>query len=80
MNLTNGNINKILLKFSLPLIVLQLLNQLYTLIDSIIVSRFSGGNEFAILSNISALTMLGYCLVQGGAIVSNVVFAKMFGE
>lgn len=80
MNLTNGNINKILLKFSLPLIVLQLLNQLYTLIDSIIVSRFSGGNEFAILSNISTLTMLGYCLVQGGAIVSNVVFAKMFGE
>lgn len=80
MNLTKGNVKTVLLKFALPLMIVQLLNEVYTLIDSIIVARFSSGNEFAILSNISILTMLGYCLVQGGSIVSNVVFAKMFGE
>lgn len=80
MDLTSGDLKKVLWKFSLPLIVLQLLNQLYAVVDSIIVSHFAGSNDFAILSNISTLTMLGYCLVQGGAIVSNVIFAKMFGE
>lgn len=80
MDLTKGNVTKVLLKFAIPIIILQLLNQAYSLIDSVIVSRFAGGNEFAILSNISSLTMLGYCLVQGGAIASNVVFARLFGS
>ncbi len=80
MNLTQGNIKKVLFKFAIPIIIIQVLNQLYSLTDSIIVSRFAGGNEFAILSNISTLTMLGYCLVQGGAIATNVIFANLFGS
>lgn len=80
MDLTKGNITKVLLKFAIPIIILQVLNQAYSLIDSVIVSRFAGGNEYAILSNTSTLTLLGYCLVQGGAIASNVVFAKLFGS
>ncbi len=80
MNLTQGNIKKTLFKFAIPIIVIQVLNQLYSLTDSVIVSRFAGGNEFAILSNISTLTMLGYCLVQGGAIATNVIFANLFGS
>lgn len=80
MDLTKGNVTRVLFKFAIPIIILQLLNQAYSLIDSVIVSRFAGGNEFAILSNISSLTMLGYCLVQGGAIASNVVFARLFGS
>ena len=79
MDLTKGNIKKVLIKFAIPIIILQVLNQAYSLIDSVIVSRYAGGNEFAILSNISTLTMLGYCLVQGGAVASNVIFAKLFG-
>lgn len=80
MDLTVGDIKKVLIKFAIPIIILQILNQAYMLIDSIIVSRFAGGNEFAILSNISTLTMLGYCLIQGGAIASNVIFANLFGS
>ena len=80
MDLTQGNIKKTLFKFAIPIIIIQVLNQLYSLTDSIIVSRFAGGNEFAILSNISTLTMLGYCLVQGGAIATNVIFANLFGS
>lgn len=80
MDLTIGDIKKVLIKFAIPIIILQILNQAYMLIDSIIVSRYAGGNEFAILSNISTLTMLGYCLIQGGAIASNVIFANLFGS
>ncbi len=80
MDLTIGNIKKVLIKFAIPIIILQILNQAYMLIDSVIVSRFAGGNEFAILSNISTLTMLGFCLIQGGAIASNVIFANLFGS
>ncbi len=80
MDLTVGDIKKVLIKFAIPIIILQILNQAYMLIDSIIVSRYAGGNQFAILSNISTLTTLGYCLIQGGAIASNVIFAKLFGS
>lgn len=79
MDLCKGNVSKTLFKFALPIIALQILNQAYSLVDSIIVSRYAGGNDFAILSNISTLTLLGYCLVQGGAAVNNVVFANLFG-
>ena len=79
MDLCKGKVSTTLFKFALPIIALQILNQAYSLVDSIIVSRYAGGNDFAILSNISTLTMLGYCLVQGGAAVNNVIFANLFG-
>ena len=79
MDLCKGKVSTTLFRFALPIIALQILNQAYSLVDSIIVSRYAGGNDFAILSNISTLTLLGYCLVQGGAAVNNVIFANLFG-
>lgn len=78
-DLTNGNELKSLLLFSIPLIVGNLLQQLYNVVDSLIVGKALGGtalaavgSSFALMTFITAIS-LGFCMGSG------VVFAQLFG-
>ena len=41
MDLTNGNIRKQIIIFALPIIIMNIINQLYSIVDSIIIAKFN---------------------------------------
>lgn len=78
-DLTNGTITKGMLLFSLPMIVGNLLQQLYNIVDTIIVGKVLGAGGLAAVGSAYALMVfltsisLGFCMGGG------VVFARLFG-
>ncbi|MFY9284622.1 MAG: MATE family efflux transporter [Miniphocaeibacter sp.] len=78
-NLTKGNELKAILLFSLPLIMGNMLQQLYNVVDTLIVGKVIGGtalaavgSSFALMTFITAIT-LGFCMG------SSVVFSQLYG-
>ena len=57
LDMTKGNSNKLIIKFALPMILGNIFQQLYNLVDTIVVGRFVGpdalaavGSSFAIVT------------------------------
>ena len=61
-DLTQGNIMKNLLKFSFPIMVGNILQQLYNVVDTLIVGRYLGKNALAAVG--SSYTLSGFCDVD----------------
>lgn len=80
MDLTQGNVSKQLVKFSLPIIIMQVLNQAYAIADSVIVSRFAGERELSIVSATMAVLAVGYCLVNGAGSACHILVGNQFGQ
>ncbi|MGN0311326.1 MAG: MATE family efflux transporter [Lachnospiraceae bacterium] len=60
-----GNIQKTLLRFSIPIILSMLASQMYALVDNIIIGRFLNGNALAAVSNASSVLMI-FLFISGG--------------
>ena len=65
MSMTEGNIVKILLLFSIPLILGNLLQQTYNTVDSIIVGNYVGSSALAAVGSSTALINLLIGFSQG---------------
>lgn len=79
MNLTQGNITRKLIRFTLPILVIQFLNQAYTLADNIIVARFVNEEALSVLSTVSSALLVAYCLMQGLSGASTILCGNLFG-
>ena len=66
--MTDGNIWKLLIVFSIPLILGNLLQQMYNTADSIIVGNFVGSNGLAAVGAGTALINLIIAFAQGAAV------------
>ena len=77
--MTDGIIYKQLLFFSLPLILGNLFQQLYNIVDSIIVGNFIGGNALAAVGAGSAVINLLIGLLVGLTTGAGVVVSQFFG-
>lgn len=70
-DLTEGNITRNLLRFAWPLMIGNLLQQLYNIVDTLIVGRFIGGQALAAVGSSYALMvfltsiLLGLCMGNG---------------
>ena len=79
-DLTKGNIGKNMLLFSLPLMVGNLLQQLYNLVDTWVVGRFVGADALAAVGASYSLMVfltsvyIGLCMGSGSA------FSMFFGK
>jgi len=80
MDMTNGNIKKTLFSFALPMILSLITQQLYSVVDMIIVGRYLGVNELAAVGNASAIVQILITLSGGLEMGSEVIFAKYIGE
>lgn len=65
MSMTEGNIVKILLLFSIPLILGNLLQQTYNTVDSVIVGNYVGSSALAAVGSSTALINLLIGFSQG---------------
>ncbi|QEH67113.1 MATE family efflux transporter [Cellulosilyticum sp. WCF-2] len=77
--LTKGNETKALLLFSIPMILGNMLQQLYNVVDTLIVGRTLGPNALAAVGASYALMVLLTSIILGLCMGSGVVFAQLFG-
>ncbi len=79
-NLTEGNITKNLLKFSLPLMIGNLLQQLYNVADTLIVGRFLGVDALAAVGSSYTLMVFLTAILLGLCMGSSAFFSIQFGK
>ena len=77
--MTEGNIWKLLIVFSIPLILGNLLQQMYNTADSIIVGNFVGSNGLAAVGSGTALINLIIAFSQGAAVGAGVIVSQSLG-
>lgn len=77
--LTKGHIGKALIQFSLPMILGNLLQQLYNIADTLIVGKTIGPTALAAVGSSYALMVLLTSVILGLCMGSGVVFAQLYG-
>lgn len=78
-SMTEGNPAKLLLSFTLPMLIGNLFQQLYNMVDSIIVGRFVGANALAAVGATGSLNFLFFSMSFGIASGVGVVVSQYFG-
>lgn len=78
-DMTYGNERKALIFFSLPLILGNLIQQLYNIADTLIVGRFLGSNALGAVGSAYALMVLLTSIILGLCMGSGIVFSQLFG-
>lgn len=78
--MTTGNPAKILVKFTIPLLVSVMFQQLYNIADSIIAGQFLGGNALASIGISYTVTMIYMAIANGSNIGCSVVISQFFGN
>ena len=79
MELTQGSAARRMARFTLPIIVINIFGQLYSLVDSVIVAQFAGDRSLSVLAAVNGCMAIGYCLVQGAAGACHIVLANHYG-
>ncbi len=79
-NMTEGNSYKLLLRFFVPMLCTNLLQQVYSFADSAIVGKGLGDNAFAAIGNLSSLTLLIIGFSTGITSVFSVILAQKYGS
>ena len=78
-DLTRGPIRSGLIKFCLPLIAGNLLQQLYNIVDTYVVGRYVGQEALAAVGSAFSLLILLTSVILGLCMGSGVVFSQLFG-
>lgn len=78
-SMTQGNPTRSLVMFALPMIAGNLFQQLYNIVDSIIVGNAVGPDALAAIGASTAITLLFVMVAQGAGIGCSVVISQLFG-
>ena len=78
-DLTNGRVSSLILKFYFPMLLTNMLQQMYNIVDTAIVGKGLGDNALAAVGNISSLTFLIFGFSMGLANGFSVITAQSFG-
>ncbi len=78
-NMTVGSPAKHILKFALPLLVGNLFQQLYNMVDSMVVGNFVGSDALAAVGTCGSTNFLFFSLSSGLAIGIGVIVSQFYG-
>ena len=78
--MTQGNSMKLIFQFFLPILIGNLFQQLYNIIDSIIVGNYVGADALAAVGASASITFLFVAIATGLSIGSSVVISQYFGQ
>ena len=77
--MTSGNPAKALVFFTLPMVFGNLFQQLYNIVDSVIVGKFVGEDALAAVGASTAITMLFVMIANGTGIGCSIIISNLFG-
>ncbi|AEY68086.1 MATE family efflux transporter [Clostridium sp. BNL1100] len=78
-DMTEGNEVKLLIKFSLPMLIGNIFQQFYNLIDSVIVGKYVGANALAAVGATASLNFLTFSICLGLSIGIGIIISQYFG-
>ena len=78
-SMTDGSPAKLLLRFTIPMLIGNLFQQFYNMVDSIVVGRFVGSNALAAVGATGSLNFLFFAMSFGIAAGVGVVVSQYFG-
>ncbi len=78
-SMTDGSPAKLLIKFTIPMLIGNLFQQFYNMVDSIVVGRFVGSNALAAVGATGSLNFLFFAMSFGISAGVGVVVSQYFG-
>ncbi len=78
-DMTEGNEVKLLIQFSLPMLIGNISQQFYNLIDSIVVGKYIGANALAAVGATNSLNFLSFSICLGLSIGISIIISQYFG-
>ena len=78
-DMTVGNPTRHILKFTLPLLIGNLFQQLYNMVDSIVVGRYVSAHALAAVGACGSLNFLFFSLSSGLSVGLGIIAAQYFG-
>ena len=78
-DMTVGNPTRHILKFTLPLLIGNLFQQLYNMVDSIVVGRYVSAHALAAVGACGSLNFLFFSLSSGLSVGIGIIAAQYFG-
>lgn len=79
VNMTTGSPTRHILKFALPLLIGNLFQQLYNMVDSVVVGNYVGANALAAVGSCGSMNFLFFSLSSGLSVGIGVIIAQYFG-
>ena len=79
LNMTSGNPSWLLAVFALPMLIGNLFQQAYNLVDSIVVGRFVGASALAAVGATGSVTFLFFSICGGISAGCGIVTSQYFG-
>lgn len=80
LNMTEGNTVKLLITFSIPMLIGNIFQQLYNIVDSVVVGKFVGKDALASIGATNSLTFLFFALCNGIGNGGGIVTSQYFGS
>ena len=80
VDLTEGSIPKKLLLFALPLIIGNILQQFYNIVDTIVVGKYLGEDALAAVGSAYTIMILITSIIIGLCMGASVFFSIRFGQ
>ena len=80
LNMTEGNTVSLIIRFSIPMLIGNLFQQLYNLVDSVIVGQFVGSDALASIGATSSLNFLFFALCNGIGNGGGIITSQFFGK
>lgn len=77
--MTTGNPGRTLFLFAMPMVLGNLFQQLYNIIDSVIVGNYVGADALAAVGASASITFLFVAIATGMSIGSSVIISQYFG-
>jgi len=78
-DMTEGNEVSLLVKFSLPMLIGNIFQQFYNLIDSVVVGRYIGANALASVGATGSINFLFFSVCMGLSVGIGIIISQYFG-
>ena len=79
INMTEGDPTSLLIRFAIPMLIGNLFQQFYNIVDSIIVGRFVGADALASVGATGSITFLFFALCNGVGSGGGIITSQAFG-
>ncbi len=80
LNMTEGSPLSLIIRFSIPMLIGNLFQQLYNLVDSVIVGQFVGADALAAIGATGSVTFLFFALCNGIGSGGGIITSQFFGK
>lgn len=79
LNMTEGNPVQLLIVFAIPMLIGNIFQQMYNLVDSVIVGKIVGADALAAIGATGSVTFLFFAMCNGIGSGGGIITAKYFG-